>query len=420
MVAPTAFASPKIKIGVIGPMKFVAGQNHWWGALLAAEEINAAGGVMVGREKHEIELLKTDSNEMQNLTDAVSSMERIIKVDKVHFITGGFRTEAVLAMQDVAADHKRIFLGGSGSPGVTERLAKNYDRYKYFFRALSPVAVYFTQVNLFLLEMAGDKMKAELGITKPRVALVLDKIVVADPIVTFAQDMLPKMGMEIAGVWRTSPMANDLTSELTAIKAADAHLILTFLSGPSGAIFNKQWGELRIPAAPVGYNAEANALAHLQATGGMCDYVSIWGTFGGVKITDKTVPFFNKFIARAGEYPLSNAATYDAVYLLKEAIQRSKTLEVEAVIRELEKIEYRGASGIMAFYPRDHKWPHDLKTGPGYTTMLGLQWRDGKLVTVWPDGRAALGDKEWVGIKYEGTVDYNLPPWMITYWKKKK
>ena len=40
-----------IKIGVIGPMNFVQGKGHWNGALMAAEEINAKGGVRSARRK---------------------------------------------------------------------------------------------------------------------------------------------------------------------------------------------------------------------------------------------------------------------------------------------------------------------------------------------------------------------------------
>ena len=50
-----------IKIGVIGPMQFVQGKGHWAGATLAADEINARGGVQVGSEKMKIELVKADS-----------------------------------------------------------------------------------------------------------------------------------------------------------------------------------------------------------------------------------------------------------------------------------------------------------------------------------------------------------------------
>jgi branched-chain amino acid transport system substrate-binding protein len=66
-----------IKIGVIGPMNFVQGKGHWNGALMAAEEINARGGVQVGKEKMKIELIKADSNEFLSVTDATNAIERV-------------------------------------------------------------------------------------------------------------------------------------------------------------------------------------------------------------------------------------------------------------------------------------------------------------------------------------------------------
>ena len=106
-----AWAAGTIKIGVIGPMNFVQGKGHWNGAVMAAEEINAKGGVQVGKEKMKIELVKSDSNEFMNVTDATNAMERLMTQDKVDFVVGGFRTEAVLAMQDIAMDYKKIFIG---------------------------------------------------------------------------------------------------------------------------------------------------------------------------------------------------------------------------------------------------------------------------------------------------------------------
>jgi branched-chain amino acid transport system substrate-binding protein len=107
----SAFAADTIKIGVIGPMNFVQGQGHWNGATMAAEEINANGGVQVGKKKMQIELVKADSNEFLNVTDATNAMERLMIKDKVDFVVGGFRTEAVLPMQDIAMEYKKIFIG---------------------------------------------------------------------------------------------------------------------------------------------------------------------------------------------------------------------------------------------------------------------------------------------------------------------
>ena len=105
-----AWGAKTIKIGVIGPMQFLQGKGHWNGAVMAAEEINARGGVKVGDKKMKIELVKADSNEILSPTDASNAMELLLTREKVNFVVGGFRTESVLAMQDVAMDYKTIFI----------------------------------------------------------------------------------------------------------------------------------------------------------------------------------------------------------------------------------------------------------------------------------------------------------------------
>src|SRR4030042_4890342 len=79
-----------IKIGIIGPMKFVQGIGHWNGATMAAEELNAKGGIQVGPKKMKIQLIQADSNEFLNATDATNAMERLVTTQKVHFSVGAF------------------------------------------------------------------------------------------------------------------------------------------------------------------------------------------------------------------------------------------------------------------------------------------------------------------------------------------
>lgn len=412
----------KIKIGVIGPMKFGVGQQEWWGAKIAADEINGAGGVVVKGVKHEIELVKADSNETKSTTDAVNAMEKLITFDKVNFVTGGYVAEPVLAMQEVIADYKVIYIGGAGTQMLTERVAKNYNRYKYYFRNIHSNETMFSSVIFSLIDMEVEKIRTELGISKPRVAFLLDKIQACEVMPEIGRTLLPKMGAEIAGVWRTSMRADDLSAELTAIKASGAHIIYHFLAGPSATVFSKQWGELRIPAATAGYNNELPWKRHWKDTNGMCEYEVGFCNIGRTEMTYKTIPFFDKFLRETGEYPTDHSSTYDNVYILKEAVERAGTLETEAVLGELEKTNSIGTRGRIAFYPRGHKWPHDKVFGAEYDTQVGVQWQKGSLMVVWPDGRHVVGgldDKSMIGVKYKGTVDYKLPPWMVEYWKGK-
>ncbi|TFG92402.1 MAG: ABC transporter substrate-binding protein, partial [Syntrophobacterales bacterium] len=82
-ISTPTWGADVIKIGVIGPMNFLQGKGHWNGALMAEEEINAKGGVQVGDKKMKIELVKADSNEVMNVTDATNAMERLMTQGKV-------------------------------------------------------------------------------------------------------------------------------------------------------------------------------------------------------------------------------------------------------------------------------------------------------------------------------------------------
>lgn len=170
-----------------------------------------------------------------------------------------------------------------------------------------------------------------------------------------------------------------------------------------------------------GMSVPGASLTHWQATNGFCNYESNGLAIQRVEITDKTIPFYDKVVGRFKEAPTTQGAdAYTAVYILKAAIERADSLETETLVTQLEKTDYLGVTGRTRFFPKDHKWPHDLIWGPGNVTWVGTQWRDGKVLTVWPDGKERLGEKGFKGLKYKGTVDYELPPWMVKYWKEKK
>ncbi|MGB6066197.1 MAG: ABC transporter substrate-binding protein [Desulfomonilaceae bacterium] len=403
-----AWGADPIKIGVIGPMQFTQGEGHWNGATLAAEEINKAGGIMVNGTKRPVKVIKVDSNEIRSIPDATNAMELAISRYKADFVVGGFRTEAVLAMQDIAMDNKKIFMGcGAAHPKLCERVTTDYNRYKYWFRVTPINSKYLVKVDFLVLKMVADAMKKELGITKPKVAVVAEKAAWADPMVKFTQANLPKMGMDIVGVWRPSPTATDTTAELSAIQSAGANIIFTTFSSSVGIPFAKQAGELKIPAALVGINVEAQKDGFWDATNGNGNYSNTVGTYARVKITDKTIPFFDEYKKRFKEAPNYTAATHDAIYILKNAIEKGGTLDSDKLVPILEKTDLKESSARIEF-TKDH----DVRFGPGYATSVGTEWQDGKNLCVWPNG--------WEGVKYEGTVPYKLPPAMVEYYKKKK
>ena len=216
-IAADVKAAKKIRIGVIGPMKFIVGEHQWMGGQLAAEQINNAGGISVGAEKRMIELVKVDDNNLLSVSDAVSAIERAITVDKVDFLTGGGRSESMLAQQEIMAKYKTIYMNtSSGAMQMNMRIAKDYDKYKYWFRVGMFNGKYTGAVIFANVEMIAKKIRKDLGIATPNVAILAEKVMWPDGIIKAAKGKLPKMGMKLVGVWRPSPTATDTTAELTA------------------------------------------------------------------------------------------------------------------------------------------------------------------------------------------------------------
>jgi len=418
--ASSALGQEVIKIGVIGPMQFVQGIGHWNGATMAAEEINAKGGIQVGNKKMKIVLVKADSNEFINVTDATNAMERLITRDKVDFIVGGFRSEAVLAMQDIAMEAKKIFIGvGSSHNELCNRVAKNYDTYKYWFRSSPFNDTYLGQTSFIFLGTVGAILKQSLNIPKVKVAIVGEKAMWVEGMVKAAEGMIPKMGMELVGVWRPSDKATDVTAELSAIQRSEADIIFTIFSASVGITFARQAGELKIPAAQVGINVEAQKDGFWEATQKMGNYVMTMNTYArGVESNENTKAFVDGYIKRFGETPPYTADTYSAiVYTLVPVIEQLGTLDSDKLIPVMETRVHKSASSTIAYLKdAEGRHLHELRWGPGYMTSLGVQWQDGELKGVWPNKWKAT--PEAPEITYKGIVPYKIPPWIIEKYKK--
>ena len=408
-----------IKIGVIGPMQFVQGKGHWNGATMAAEEINAKGGVKVGKKKMKIEIIKADSNEFLNVTDATNAMELLLTRDKVDFVIGGFRSEAVLAMQDIAMDYKKIFIGcGASHSKLCLRLAEDYNRYKYWFRGTPFNEKFLGRTAFIHLATVGAILKKSLNIPKVKVPIVAEKAMWVEGMIKAAQGFIPKVGMEVVGVWQPSQAATDVTAELSAIQRTEPHVIFTIFSASVGISFARQAGELKIPAVLAGINVEAQKDGFWEATQGKGNYVFTINTYArGVETNELTKPFVDRYIKRFGEVPPYTADTYGAiVYTLVPAIEMTGTLDADRLVRVMEAREFKAPGGKVSYMKDEQGRPlHELKWGPGYLTSLGVQWQDGKLVAVWPNQWKASAEAP--AITYKGIVPYKIPPWMIEKYK---
>jgi branched-chain amino acid transport system substrate-binding protein len=109
--------------------------------------------------------------------------------------------------------------------------------------------------------------------------------------------------------------------------------------------------------------------------------------------------------------------------VLKVAIEKAGTMGSDILVGELEKIDYPTSYFRQVFYQKDQKFAHDTIIGAGHATGYVTQWIKGELKVVWPDGKPLQTSEDaqsWQGIRYQGTAEYKLPPWVVEYWKGKK
>jgi branched-chain amino acid transport system substrate-binding protein len=369
-----------IKIAILGPMAFVQGENHWAGAEMARDEINKAGGINVGGKRRQIELVRADTNEMTSVPDATNAVERVITRDKVDFLIGGFRSEAVLAMQEVAMDYKKIFLGaGAAHSKLGANVEANYERYKYWFRYTPTKDTDLARTLFAVMGSIAQQVRTELKTETPKVALLAEKAVWTEGLIGAAQKNLPAMKMEVAGLWQPSATATDVTAELSAIDRTGAHIVFTMLSGPVGIVVGRQMGERNMKAVAWGINVEGQKDEFWKAAAGKAQFVSTLDTYAEVEMTPKTVPFVRAFKQRFGKAPTYNAATYDAIMFLKANIEQVGSLDADKLVAAMEKAEHVGTGSIVTFDKR-----HDLVWAVGKTAGIAVQWQDGQKVPFWP------------------------------------
>jgi len=379
-VATSGAQAQTIKIAILGPMAFVQGENHWAGAEMARDEINKAGGINVGGKRRQIELIRADTNEMTSVPDATNAVERVITRDKADFLIGGFRSEAVLAMQEVAMDYKKIFLGaGAAHSKLGLNVEQNYERYKYWFRYTPTKDTDLARTLFAVMASIAQQVRTELKTETPKVAILAEKAVWTEGLIAAAQKNLPAMKMEVAGLWQPSATATDVTAELSAIDRAGAHIVFTMLSGPVGISVGRQMGERNMKAVAWGINVEGQKDEFWQAAAGKAQFVSTLDTYAEVEMTPKTIAFVRAFKERFRKAPTYNAATYDAIMFLKANIEQVGSLDADKLVAAMEKAEHVGTGSIVTFDKR-----HDLVWAVGKTAGIAVQWQDGKKVPFWP------------------------------------
>ena len=369
-----AQSSEPIKIGVIAEAQAVAGSSIPQAAQLAADEINAAGGIN-GRK---IEIVTYDNH--SSAAESVRAFQRAASEDHVNAVIASYISEVVLALEPWTGRLKTVMVTpGAASDVITQNIAKDYDNLKYTFHG------YLTSTSLSDLVCAAAKDLLVNQLHMKTAVVMSEDAAWTTPLDAEYVKCLPQIGLQVLDHIRVSPDTTDFTPIFNKIEGEKPDVMITGISHV-GVQPTAQWKQQEVPIPMFGISSQATNSSFWNDTNGAVEGVLYQAVSGpDVAVTPKTLPFVNAFKAKYGNFPSYCGYTaYDEVYYLADAFKRAGSTDPDKLVDALEKTDYVGTIGRVQFKGKDSPNPHALKVGPDTITGLMLQWQDGKQTNLWP------------------------------------
>jgi len=216
--------------GFLGPL----GEYAQMGVRLAAEEINAAGGVL-GRK---VELVMEDSVNPQT---ASAKAERLIDRDKVVMIIGEISSASGLAIGQVANRMKTVFI----NTGCNSDALRGASCNPFMFHIEAANSMYVEGVGNYLLR--DNLVKGKKWYT-----LTADYAFGHD-LARVARGFLTKNGGQLAGDDLVPTDATDFSPYLLKIRQARPDVVASNLAGNQITNFLKQYAEYGLPMPVAGF-----------------------------------------------------------------------------------------------------------------------------------------------------------------------
>jgi branched-chain amino acid transport system substrate-binding protein len=373
-----AYAADPIRIGVIAEQSAISGIAIINAAQLAADELNAKGGV--GGRK--IEIITYDDH--ASAADGVRAFQRAVNQDHVNAVIGSYISEVVLAIEPWSARLKMPFITpGAASNDISKKVHDDYDHFKYTFHEWLTSGFTAQSVCDSSRDTLVDKFHMKTAV------VMSEDAAWTGPLDDGYLSCLPKAGLTVLDHIRFSPDTTDFTPIFSQIEGKSPDVIITGISHV-GVQPTVQWHSQQVPIALAGDSAQATSSTFWKDTNGATDgVITSTGAAPGVAITPKTEPFSDAYVKRFGISPAySGYATADAVNVIAEAVDRAGSTDADKMVAEIEKTDYQGTLGQIQFYGRDDPFTHAMKYGPGLVTGITIQWQDGKQVVVWPTNLA--------------------------------
>jgi branched-chain amino acid transport system substrate-binding protein len=336
----------EVKVGVIasltGPASNV-GKNMWQSAQIAADEINAKGGVLFrDGSKAPLKLIVGDDESTQQ--GGQKAATQLITGDKVDILVGGYSSAVTSAYEQTVAEYKIPFIvTGASSPIITHRTDINTSTVFHHCPTTDSYGQYTTR---FIDQVVRPAVNQKLGASADRplrLALIYQDTAFGKGVQTAVNNTITneKLNIQLVSQQSFKMGESDFRTPLTAIKAAKPDAVYIAAFPNEGAPLITQ-ARRDIGLDTIFLNVENNDNAQFYKDLGKYGEGSIIEsrfspyTAPVGALADAQANFKNSYYAKYGVFPdMMGASTYEGIYIAAQAIGNAGTTDKAAVKQAL-------------------------------------------------------------------------------------
>ena len=360
-----ASAQDVVKIGVNQPLTGAVAASGTFvsqGAEIAAEEINAAGGI----EGKKIELIIEDNK--SNPKEAVAAAEKLIVRDEVPVMMGAWSSTYTLAVMPKLMEYEVPMVVETSSSGKITTEGN-----PWVFR-ISPTS-----------EMEATAFKDEIDAFNIKKAHFLS--VNNDWGLGAAkefQKVLQEKGIEIGITETMNADATDMSAQISAIKAAGGDTLFITTGVEQLTLVLKQAADLRLEQQIIttgGSQAPDQLIEQAGAAANGSNHIVFFTPWfpDAVENPDVATKFVKAWEAKGHNFAglTEGFRGYDGIMTIAAAIEKADSLEPDAIRKALWDVEVKGINGNIKFIKQG---PEGNESAQNTPNIYVVKIEDGKVM----------------------------------------
>ncbi len=373
-------ALAEVKFGALYPFSgqlALLGEESARGLEIAVDEINARGGV----QGEQIVLLRGDAVDNNQ---AIGEARRLISLEGVKAIFGTYSSSRSIAASQVAElAEVPYFELGAVADDVTGR------DFTYLYRT-NPTA---EDMGKMAVEMIVEKVAPGLGKdpAELKIGIIHEDSSYGTSVAGHEKTYGEEAGLNIVTVQGYPASTVDMSSLVLDLKQRGVDVVLQTSYQNDSVLFLQQANEAGFePGAIIGGGGGYSMLPTAEAVGADVIEGVLNVDFTQYAVNTDFTPGLEDFVAtyeeKYGESPRSGHSlnNYVGALVLLEAIDQAEGFDAESILAAVEAIDVPAGTTAVGY---------GVKFGANNQNeraeMMGMQWQDGRLVTVYPDAAAA-------------------------------